>query len=399
MGILKNKKIIAGITGGIAVYKAAGVVSKLRQAGADVHAMMTAAAKEFVTPLTFEALSHNKTLNDLFVDEPLAHVEYAHSADIIVVMPATYNTIGKVAQGIADDYLTTTISASLSPVLFVPAMEAQMYENPVFEENRQKLEALGYHFLEPESGNLASGRTGVGRFPSEEIILGKIEEILSESALYANKKVLITAGPTRERIDPMRVVTNRSSGKMGYAMAQVLREMGADVTLVSGPSQLKHPPGVEIVEAESAEDMKEAVLSRAADVDMIIMAAAVADWRPANISEKKESKLASETMTLELERTPDILLALGEYLETQSSKPMVVGFAAETGDLLEKAKGKLQRKNLDWIVANDLSQPGAGAEIDTNIASLIGKDGQVFEYPMLSKKELARKILKEIASS
>jgi phosphopantothenoylcysteine decarboxylase/phosphopantothenate--cysteine ligase len=396
---LSGKTIIAGICGGIAAFKVAGIVSKLHQAGAEVHVVMTEAATKFVGPLTFEALSHNPVLTNLFRDEPLSHVNLAHKADLVVVMPATYNTIGKVSQGIADDYLTTILSVASAPVLFIPAMESQMYENAIFEENiRTRLLNLGHHLMEPESGNLASGRSGVGRFPAEEKVLIKIEEMLTLRELLKGKKLLITAGPTRERIDPMRVITNRSSGKMGYALAEAARDFGADqVILISGPTQLKIPHGIELIETESAQDMREAVIERAEAVDVIVMSAAVADWRPTQISETKESKLSSDTMSIEFERTPDILMDLKEILNQAREKPLIIGFAAETNDLLEKAKGKLKRKNLDLIVANDLTQEGAGAEVDTNIATLVYKDGANEELPKMTKKELAKRIILAIA--
>ena len=399
MGNLTGKIILAGICGGIAAFKAAGVVSMLRQSGAEIHVIMTSAARQFVTPLTFEALSHHRVLSDLFSDEPLAHVELAHQADLIVVMPATYDIIGKIASGFADDYLTTTISATRAPVLFVPAMESQMYENPIFQECVLKLKALGYRFLEPEMGNLASGRSGIGRFPSEEAIFDEIDQILSESAILQDKKILVTAGPTRERIDPMRVITNRSSGKMGYALAEAARDFGADqVYLISGPTQLQPPAGVELVNVESAAEMNRATLALAPNVDVVLMAAAVADWKPVKSSRAKSSKLQSDTITLALMKTPDILSELGKRLKTRKKRPIVVGFAAETGDLLEKARGKLIRKNLDLIVANDLLQTGAGAEIETNIVTMIFKDGRQKSFPQMKKRELARLILREIVN-
>ncbi|MBI1730369.1 bifunctional phosphopantothenoylcysteine decarboxylase/phosphopantothenate--cysteine ligase CoaBC [Candidatus Acetothermia bacterium] len=397
MAALANRRIVAGICGGIAAYKAAGVVSKLYQAQANIRVIMTHAACQFVTPLTFEALSHQRVLSHLFRDEPLAHVELAHEADLIVVMPATYDIIGKVAYGLADDYLTATIPVTKAPVLFVPAMESQMYENPIFEENKRKLEALGYRFLEPESGNLASGRKGIGRFPSEEAILQAIEEILVERTLFQGRKILVTAGPTRERIDPMRLITNRSSGKMGYALAEAARDFGAKVVLISGPTQLAAPVGIECIDVESAEEMKDAVLSQAPLADIVIMTAAVADWRPLKTSSIKESKLADEILNLALRRTPDILTEVAKKLKGRKQKPLMIGFAAETGDLLEKAQGKLKRKNLDMIVANDLSQEGAGAEVDTNIVTLIYKNGKRKPFPKMTKRLLAKEILREIA--
>ena len=394
---LSGRTIVAGICGGIAAYKAAGVVSQLVQRGARVRVVMTRAAPEFVAPLTFEALTHEPVLCDLFRDEPLAHVELAHEADLVVVMPATYDIVGKVASGIADDYLTTLIAATRAPVLFVPAMESQMYENPIFQRNKRSLEEQGYRFLEPERGRLASGREGVGRFPSEETILQTIERLLAERSLLQGLKVLVTAGPTRERIDPMRVITNRSSGKMGYALAEAARDMGAHVRLISGPTPLTPPAGVEVIRVESAEEMRRAVLEHAPDCDWVLMAAAVADWRPKRPLAHKESKLSAETLTLELVRTPDILKELGEALKGERKRPLLVGFAAETGDLVEKARQKLEQKGLDAIVANDLSQEGAGPEVDTNAVTVLFKDGRVEALPLMPKRELAREILKRLA--
>jgi phosphopantothenoylcysteine decarboxylase/phosphopantothenate--cysteine ligase len=398
MSALSGKLIVVGICGGIAAYKAAGVVRRLTQRGAHVRVVMSRAACEFITPLTLEALSHHPVLTDLFRDEPLAHVELAYQAELVVVMPATYDIVGKIASGIADDYLTTLIAATRAPVLLVPAMESQMYENPVFQENKHKLEALGDRFLEPEAGRLASGHVGIGRFPAEEVILEAIEQILTECSLFAGVKVLVTAGPTRERIDPMRCITNRSSGKMGYALAEAARDLGADeVLLISGPTQLTPPAGVEMICVENAEEMRDAVLERALDYDWVLMAAAVADWKPKRPRTQKESKLAREKMTLELERTPDILGELAEKLKRRRKRPLLVGFAAETGDVVTKAKEKFKKKRLDAIVANDVSQEGAGPEVDTNIVTLILKDGHVEELPKMSKRELSREILKQLA--
>jgi phosphopantothenoylcysteine decarboxylase/phosphopantothenate--cysteine ligase len=398
MSVFSRSTIVVGICGGIAAYKAAGLVSRLRQSGADVHVLMTRAACEFIAPLTLASLSQQRVLTDLFRDEPLAHVELAYRADLIVVVPATYDAIGKVAHGIADDHLTTTIAATRAPVLFVPAMESQMYENPIFHENRHKLEALGYRFLEPEVGHLASGRVGIGRLPSEERVFRAIEEILTERALLAGWKVLITAGPTRERIDPMRCVTNRSSGKMGYALAETARDLGAEsVCLISGPTQLEPPGGVEVVRVESAEEMRNVVLRRAALYDAVLMAAAVADWRPKHPSKQKEDKRAQEEMSLVLKRTPDILTQLGKKLKGGRKRTLLVGFAAETHDLLKKARAKLAEKHLDLIVANDVSHDGIGPESDANIVTLVYKNGRSEKLPEASKRELAREILKRIA--
>lgn len=398
MSILSSKTIVVGICGGIAAYKAAAVVSQLQQSGADVHVIMTRAACEFITPLTLESLSRHRVLAELFRDEPLAHVELAYRAALFVVIPATYDIIGKVAHGIADDYLTTTIAATRAPVLFVPAMESQMYENPILQENKRTLEAWGYRFLEPAVGHLSSGRRGIGRLPSEEKIISAIEEILATRSLLAGWKVLVTAGPTRERIDPMRCITNRSSGKMGYALAEAARDMGAEnVCLISGPTQLPLPPDIEIIRVESAKEMHDAVLKRAVSYDAVLMAAAVADWRPKHSSQQKESKRTQAEMTLMLERTPDILKELGARLKGKRKRPLLVGFAAETGDLIKKARAKLSEKNVDLIVANDVSQEGIGPESDTNIVTLVYKSGKSEKLPRNSKSELAREILRRIA--
>lgn len=395
MNTLEGKRIVAGICGGIAAYKAAHIVSRLAQAGADVRVIMTQAACQFVTPLTFEALSHKKVLTDLFGDEPLAHVELAHSADLFVLMPATYNIIGKLAHGIADDLLTTTLAASRAPVLVIPAMESQMYTNSIFQENKRKLAELSYRFLEPERGHLASGRSGVGRFPSEEKILEAIEGIFTERALLQGRRVLVTAGPTREMLDPMRCITNKSSGKMGYALAEQARHLGAKaVCLVSGPTQLTPPVGVEFVKVESAAEMHKAVTERFPTFDLILMAAAVADWRPKKAFAHKLKKPGARELTLVLEKTPDILAELGRR---KKKNQILVGFAAETEKLLEHAREKLKEKNLDIVVANDITAPGAGPEVETNIVALLYRDGRSETLPCLLKNEVAAEILRRIA--
>lgn len=396
MSTLSGKKIIAGICGGIAAYKAAYIVSKLAQAGAEVRVIMTRAACQFVTPLTFESLSHNRVLTDLWA-EPLAHVELAYSADLFVLMPATYNIIGKLAHGIADDLLTTTLAATRAPVLVIPAMESQMYTNPIFQENRKKLAERGYRFMEPEAGHLASGRQGIGRFPSEEKVLKAIEDILAERSLLRGHRVLVTAGPTREMLDPMRCITNKSSGRMGYALAEQARNLGADsVCLISGPTQLEPPAGVEYVRVESAEKMKEAVLKRFAQYDLILMAAAVADWRPKKVLTQKLKKSGARELTLVLEKTPDILAELGRR---KKKDQILVGFAAETEKLLEHAREKLTEKNLDIVVANDITAPGAGPEVETNIVTLLYRDGRSETLPCMTKRELAAEILRRCAQS
>ncbi len=393
-GPFAGRTIVVGIGGGIAAYKAAAVVSQLRQEGAEVHVIMTRAARRFVTPLTLAALSHRLVLSDLFRDQPLAHVELAHRAELIVVLPATYDLIGKVAHGLADDYLTTTLAASRAPILFVPAMETDMYENPIFQTNKRALEALGYCFLEPEHGPLASGRWGIGRFPEQGKILKAMAEIVQQGRLLTGWKVLVTAGPTREPLDPMRCLTNRSSGRMGYALARAAREWGAEVCLVSGPTALEPPAGVELIRVESAEEMKRVVLKRASKQDAIIMAAAVADWRPVERHAHKMPKAGQDKLELVLERTPDILKSLGVQ---KRADQILVGFAAETEDLEAKARAKLTQKNLDLIVANEITCEGAGPEVETNIATLIDRNGQTEALPLMTKRELAREILRHLA--
>lgn len=396
MSALKDKSIVAGICGGIAAYKAAGVISKLAQAGAQVHVIMTRAACEFVTPLTFEALTHHKVLTDLFRDDPLAHVELAYQADLFVLMPATYNIVGKIASGIADDLLTTTVAATRAPVLIVPSMESQMYTSPIFQQNKSKLAEWGYRFLEPAAGHLASGRSGIGRFPAEEKILQAIEAIFTERSLLQGRRVLVTAGPTREMLDPMRCITNKSSGKMGYALAEQARHWGADsVCLISGPTQLPPPAGVEFIKVESAAEMREAVLKRAPQFDLILMAAAVADWRPKRAAAQKLKKSKERALTLVLEKTPDILAELGKR---KKKDQILVGFAAETEKMIEHARAKLIAKNLDLVVANDITNPGAGPELDTNVVTLLYRDGRSEALPRLAKREVAAEVLQRIAA-
>jgi len=398
MSALSGKRIVCGICGGIAAYKAAGVVSQLRQGGADVHVVMTRAARQFVTPLTFEALSHNPVLSDLWRDAPLEHVRLAHRADLVIVMPATFDVVGKFAHGLADDYLTTLMAATSAPVLIVPSMETAMLDNPIYGRNQRELQARGYRFLEPEVGELASGRAGRGRFPTEDRILNEVDSILTQGSLLGGQSVLVTAGPTRERIDPMRVITNRSSGKMGYALAVAARDLGAErVTLVSGPTQLPDPAGIDTERVESAMEMRDAVLRNATSHDVVVMAAAVADWKPTHAADRKSSKLDTEGLTIELERTPDVLRDLRASLGKAATRPIVVGFAAETDDLIEKARSKLSAKGLDLIVANDVSGTDIGAESDDNAVTLVYPDGRHEALPRQSKRTLAREILARVA--
>lgn len=391
MDYLEGKNIIAGICGGIAVYKACDVVSAICQKGAKVQVMMTEAACEFVNPLTLESLAHKKVLTDLWT-EPLAHIEEARGADLFVIMPATLNTISKVACGIADNLLTTVISATCAPVLFCPAMDSQMYENSIFQENMSKLRKLGnYFFLEPEEGRLASGRMGKGRFPDKDKILARIEKLLVEETLLEGKKILVTAGPTREMIDPIRCITNRSSGKMGYAIARKARDLGASkVLLISGPTLLKPPSGIEFSQVESAQDMNEVVLDNSPGYDWLVLTAAVADWQPHQTQQKKIKKTGKETMKLLLEKTPDIA---NNISGKKKKGQILVGFAAETENLLANAQKKLEEKNFDLMVANDVTCEGAGPETDTNLVTLIYKDKSTEELPLMSKEKLAKEIL------
>jgi phosphopantothenoylcysteine decarboxylase/phosphopantothenate--cysteine ligase len=395
MRALENKKIVAGICGGIAAYKAAGVVSKLVQEGAEVRVVMTHGAKQFVTPLTFEALTHTRVLTDVFHDDPLAHVELAHQTDLFIIMPATYHVVGKLACGLADDMLTTTLAATRAPVLVVPAMESQMYTHPIYQENQRKLEKLGYRFLEPESGPLASGRQGIGRFPAEEKILRAIERVFEDHTRLSGLTILITAGPTREMIDPMRCITNKSSGRMGFALAEAASVMGAEkVLLVSGPTELIPSLKANIIRVESAEEMQKTVLAHASDYRVVIMAAAVADWRPKQIAKNKIKKRTMNTLTIELEKTADILDELGR---SKRSNQILVGFAAESDQLIENAKKKLKSKHLDLMVANSLLQRDAGPEAETNQVTLLYKDGRCEALPLLHKREVAREILTRVA--
>jgi len=353
---------------------------------------MTKAARRFIAPLTFEALTHRPTLTDLW-SAPLAHVELAHTADLFLIVPATFDIVGKLISGIADDLLTTTLAATRAPVLLCPAMDSQMFENPIFQENLRRLEGLGYHFLKPEEGRLASGRTGIGRLPAEERILQTVEEILAEGGLLQGLRILVTAGPTRERLDPMRCLTNRSSGRMGYALAREARAMGAEVVLISGPTQLPPPSGVEFIRVETAAEMRRAMLERYADRNLVLMVAAVADWRPKSSSRAKLAKDEREGLILELEPTPDILKELGMQ---KAEGQLLVGFAAETRDLVKNAKKKLEEKNLDLVIANDVSRADIGPEAEENAVTLVWRDGRVVELPRMEKGRLAREILKLI---
>lgn len=388
----ENKCIIVGITGGIAVYKICYLVSSLKKQGYDVHVLMSKEAQEFVTPLTFQTLSNNKVITDMFTIDytpDVHHISLAKKADLFVIAPATANVIAKVANGIADDMLTTTFLASNCKKLIVPAMNTQMLMNPVTQDNIQKCRNYGMHIFESNSGYLACGDVGKGRLPEPAEIEDKIKEVLEDDKFLAGKHILVTAGPTSEAIDPVRIITNHSTGKMGYALARAARNMGAHVTLVSGTRKIEDIRDVEMVHVTSAKDMAEAVLSRQNDMDCMILAAAVADYTPVSVADNKIHKSEGE-MSIPLKRTQDILKTLGE---NKKDGQVLIGFSMETENMVERTKEKLVKKNCDYIVANNLKEKGAGFGTDTNIVTLISKDYEK-EFGILSKYDTAVKILK-----
>ena len=390
--MLEGRFITLGVTGGIAAYKAADLASRLNSRGAAVHVIMTKSAGEFIRPLTFEALTGNPVYTDLFTASHLfrmPHIDLASRADIIVVAPATANLLGKLAHGMADDLLTTAILAANCPVLICPAMNVNMYANQAVKNNIDRLTQYGYHFVEPEVGRMACGHYGRGRLAETETIMGVITALLSEQGDMKGLTVLVTAGGTREPIDPVRFVTNRSSGKMGNALAEAANSRGARVILVSAPTCLPVPPGVEAVPVESAGEMLDAVIRLYPEADVVIKAAAVADYRCAIVSGQKIKK-DGETLNLELVKNTDILAELGR---SKREGVTLVGFAAETQDLERNAGQKLQKKNLDLMVANDVRAPGAGFGTDTNIVKLIYPGGRVQSLPLMEKSLVAHKIL------
>ncbi|EOP50416.1 MULTISPECIES: bifunctional phosphopantothenoylcysteine decarboxylase/phosphopantothenate--cysteine ligase CoaBC [Bacillus cereus group] len=392
--MLKGKKILLCVTGGIAVFKAAALTSKLTQAGALVKVMMSESAMKFVTPLTFQALSRHDVYTDTFDEKDsavIAHIDLADWADVVLIAPATANCIGKLANGIADDMITTTLLATTAPVWIAPAMNVHMYENKIVQKNMMTLKALGYTFIEPGEGFLACGYVAKGRLEEPETIIARLQEAFSEHKPLKGKKILVTAGPTREKIDPVRFMTNFSSGKMGYALAEVAANLGADVILVSGPTAIAPPVNVTTVQVESAQDMLEAVMQHYGSMDVVIKTAAVADYRPKIVHNQKMKKKSGDAV-IELERTIDILKTLGEKKEHQ----LLIGFAAETTNIEEYATKKLREKNANMIVANDVKAQGAGFGTDTNIVTMYRKDGEVIRLPLLTKKEVAREILMQI---
>ncbi|MDN7241298.1 bifunctional phosphopantothenoylcysteine decarboxylase/phosphopantothenate--cysteine ligase CoaBC [Planococcus sp. N028] len=392
--MLANRKILLCVSGGIAVYKAVALVSKLSQAGASVKVIMTQSATNFVQPLTFQVMSRNDVYFDTFDEKDssvIAHIDLADWADLIVVAPATANVIGKLANGIGDDMVTTTLLAATAPIWVAPAMNVHMYDHPAVKRNIQQLHEDGIRFIEPSEGFLACGYVGKGRLEEPEKITALISDFFARPKILAGKKVVVTAGPTRERIDPVRFLTNFSSGKMGYAMAQAAAEMGAETILISGPVSLPVPSGVRRISVESAEDMLNAVKAEYASADVVIKTAAVADYRPITVEAQKMKKKEGGA-AIELERTVDILQTLGQ----EKSHQLLIGFAAETNDVAHYAKGKLVRKNADYIIANDVSEAQAGFESDTNRVTVYGKDDFEYSFEMMPKDELARRLLQMI---
>ncbi len=392
--MLSGKKIILGVSGGIAVYKACTLTSRLVQRGAQVKVVMTKSAQEFVTPLTFQALSRQPVYFDTFDEKDpskIAHIDIADWADFVLLAPATANVIGKLANGIADDMLSTVMLATQAPVYIAPAMNVHMYDHPAVKKNMQTLEEYGYSFIEPGEGYLACGYVGKGRLEEPETIIDVLEQQLSSEAILKGKKVLITAGPTQENLDPVRYFTNHSSGKMGYALAEEASKAGADVTLITGPTSLQCPNNVKCISVITAQDMLEQVLEHYDSSDIVIKSAAVADYRPKIIQDEKIKK-KSEHLSIELEKTTDILATLGEKKKNQ----YLVGFAAETQKAIEYGRDKLTRKNLDAIAINNVKDEGAGFGKDTNVITFITKSGNQIELQKASKKMIARKMIELI---
>ena len=389
--MLKGKTVVLGVTGSIAAYKIANLASSLVKLHADVQVIMTKNATNFINPITFETLTRNKCLVDTFdrnFQFNVEHVSLAKRADIFLVAPASANVIGKIANGIADDMLTTTIMACKCPKLISPAMNTNMYENPIVQDNLKKLEHYGYEIINPACGYLACGDTGAGKMPEPDVLLSYILRTIALEKDLKGTKVLVTAGPTREKLDPVRFITNHSTGKMGYAIAEHCMLRGADVTLISGPVSIAPPPFVKVIPVVSAKDMAEAVKSNFEEQQIIIKTAAVADYRPANVAEEKIKKKEGDNV-LELERTEDILAYLGKH---KKEGQFICGFSMETENMLENSRAKLERKNADMIVANNLKVAGAGFGTDTNVVTMITKDDCV-ELEMMSKQDVAGKIV------
>ena len=410
--MLNGKKIVLGVTGGIAAYKCVDLASRLRKKGAEVHVILTRGAQNFVTETAMREISGNPVITSMWGEihnYDVEHIALATLADVVLIAPATANVLAKAAAGIADDMLTTTVLATRAPIFFAPAMNSNMYENPVTQQNITTLQQRGWQLIPPASGHLACGTSGIGRMPEPAELVAVLEnyfarEVGSVESADGNTmdntmgstmqglKLLVTAAGTREPIDPVRYIGNRSSGKMGYAIAEAAARLGAEVTLISGPSALQPPAGVEFFGVESAREMRQLVQERFPACDIVIKAAAVADYRVKNVSDQKIKKNDAE-LTLVLEKNPDILKELGEMKQPHQT---LVGFAAETQNLLQYAKGKLEKKNLDMIVANDVSKPQAGFNVDTNLIKLLKRDGSIEELSLMSKKELAYIILDRV---
>ena len=391
--MVSGSKIVLGITGGIAAYKAAGLTRLLVKQGATVKVIMTAHAREFISPLTLQTLSGHPVYSEMFApwqEDGMAHISLADFADILVIAPATANIIGKIAGGLADDLLTTTVMATKAPVLLCPAMNANMLAQSSVQENMETLAARGYFLLAPSYGELACKVEGAGRLPELEAIVEEIESILTTKDLRG-EQILITAGPTREPLDPVRFITNYSSGKMGYALAIAAKRRGADVTLVSGPSALPFPAGVHCIAVATAVEMRDAVLKQYEKATVVIKAAAVADYRPAMRAENKIKKL-DDTLVLNLKRNPDIIAELGK----NKGNRMLIGFAMESENLVNNAVSKMTKKNMDYIVANLVTREGAGFHCDTNIVTIIGRDGVREDLPQMDKMQVADRILDKI---
>jgi len=392
--MLKGKTVVIGVSGGIAVYKALDVISKLRKKDINVHVIMTKSATEFVTPLTFQSLSQNMVITDMFA-EPKAweiqHISLAKKADLVVIVPATANIIGKVANGIADDMLSTTIMATKAPVIFAPAMNTNMYNNPIVQDNMNRLKSFGYEFISPASGRLACGDIGDGKLQDTDLIAETIISKLYEKKDLKGKKVLVTAGPTISPIDPVRYVTNGSSGKMGYAIAEEARDRGAEVTLISGPSSLKIPFGIKFIRVTTNGEMYDEAVNHFKNCDIAIKSAAVADYKIKNYSNTKIKK-GDGNLVLEFKRDNDILKRLGELKEHQ----ILVGFAAESNDVIKNATGKLEKKNLDYIVANEITDSFGK---DSNKVTIIKRDKTSIALGAMSKREVAAELFNIITEN
>jgi len=393
-------KIALGVAGGVAAYKAAELVRRLQQEKLDIQVVMTRGAREFIAPLTFAAITGKKVITEMFggeesgpanVESAIEHIAVAQRIDLLLVAPATADVLGKFAQGIAEDFLGTLYLATKAPVVVAPAMNVNMWEHPATQANLVTLRARGVYVVDPDEGYLACGMTGAGRLAATETIAQKVFDVLGLRHDLAGKTILVTAGPTREALDPVRFLTNRSSGKMGYAVAEAAVRRGAKVILVSGPTELKIPEGVDWMPVNTAEEMRNSVLERAPEANVVVMAAAVADYRPA-VARASKLKRGEHALTLQLEPTPDILAQLGR----EKGSRFLIGFAAETDRMAENARAKLVRKGADMMVANDVTQQGAGFDGDTNIVTLLLRDGRDIALPKMSKFDVANRIFDEV---